>query len=60
MEHAICSDRWLSHLDEMLSADFAEALRSLPEMHAELLSDERRWVKLRDARCAALSSDIRI
>jgi uncharacterized protein YecT (DUF1311 family) len=52
-EKAICAAPELAQADATMARAY-QALRSLlpAEQRAALLADQRRWVKLRDARCA--------
>ena len=58
VEKAICDRRDLSALDFELESAFRRALKGSGDRHAAMLSDQRAFIKDRDADCARLASDV--
>jgi uncharacterized protein len=54
VETAICTDKALGELDTTLAGELKDALSNAnPEQRADLLRDERQWLRFRNQHCAA-------
>lgn len=51
VEKAICDDKQLRELDEVLARDLKAALAAAPDRRRLLLVDQRRWLAYRDKQC---------
>lgn len=51
VERAICASKEVSELDATLAQTLKGILARTPERRKALLSDERRWISLRDQKC---------
>lgn len=57
IEKALCGDE-LHRIDEGLNKQFAKLIKVLPDAsEASLLTEQRAWIKRRDASCAALAAN---
>src|SRR5438552_626410 len=56
VERAICASQDVSELDATLAQTLKGILLRTPERRKALLSDERRWISLRDEKCGRLAA----
>jgi uncharacterized protein YecT (DUF1311 family) len=51
VERAICDDKVLGNLDQVLARELRRVLDAEPNSRRSLLADQRRWLAYRDKRC---------